>query len=63
MIEHQVHSSAFASLPEYGQSDCGFSNLEASKYIYRCGNVGTSTFDREVSYMWQILLIQLQYRY
>jgi hypothetical protein len=25
MIEHQVHSNAFACLPEYGQSDCGFS--------------------------------------
>jgi hypothetical protein len=36
MIEHQVrvHSNAFACLPEYGQSDCGFSHLEMSKYIY-----------------------------
>jgi hypothetical protein len=27
MIEHQVHSNAFAYLPEYGQSDCGFDRL------------------------------------
>jgi hypothetical protein len=33
-IEHQVHSNAFACLPEYGQSRCGFSHLETSKYIY-----------------------------
>jgi hypothetical protein len=30
MIKHQVHSNAFAFLPEYGQSDCGFSHLETS---------------------------------
>jgi hypothetical protein len=35
MIEHQVHSNAFAHLPEYGQSDCGFTHLEMSKYTYR----------------------------
>jgi hypothetical protein len=31
MIEHQVHSNAFACLWEYGQSDCGFSHLEKAK--------------------------------
>jgi hypothetical protein len=39
MIELQVHWNAFAYLPEYGQSDFGFSHLETSKYIYECCDV------------------------
>jgi hypothetical protein len=44
MIKHQVHSNAFVCLPEYGLSDCVFSHLETSKYIYGCCYVGTSYF-------------------
>jgi hypothetical protein len=36
MIKPQVHLNAFAYLPEYHQSDCGFSHLEMSKCIHGC---------------------------
>jgi hypothetical protein len=42
LIEHQVHPNAFTQLQEYGQSECLFSCLELSKYIYGCCDVGTS---------------------
>jgi hypothetical protein len=32
----QVYLNAFTSLSGYGQSDCGCSHLEMSKYIYVC---------------------------
>jgi hypothetical protein len=41
MIGYQVHLNAFAYLSGYGQSDCGLSRLETSRYTYelRCGNI------------------------
>jgi hypothetical protein len=48
MIEHQVHANAFAYLPEYGQSDYGFSHLETSNYIYGVAMWEHRTFDAEV---------------
>jgi hypothetical protein len=42
MIGHQVHLNAFAYLSGYGQSDCGCSHLEMSKYIYECCDVEVS---------------------
>jgi hypothetical protein len=48
MIRYQVHLSAFASLSEYGQSDCRFSHLEMSKYIYECCDGEHFAFDNEI---------------
>jgi hypothetical protein len=56
MIGHQVHSNAFACLSGYGQSDCGCSHLEMSKYIYGCCDVATLHF-----YIWQSSLVSLHY--
>jgi hypothetical protein len=60
MIEHQVHSNAFAYLPAYSQSDCGYSHLETSKYIYGCCDVETSYFWLWGFQMWQSLLLKKQ---
>jgi hypothetical protein len=60
MIEHQVYSNAFAYLLECGQSDCGFSHLETSKYIYGSGDGGfypsTQRHYRRLIYYYIILL-------
>jgi hypothetical protein len=32
----QIHLNTLAYLLEYDQSDCGFSRLSMSKYIYEC---------------------------
>jgi hypothetical protein len=41
MIEYQVYSNALAYLPEYGQSDCGFSLGDVQVYLWMlgCGNI------------------------
>jgi hypothetical protein len=43
MIKHQGHLNAFAYLPEYGQSDCGFPHLETPNAIWE-----HYTFDSEI---------------
>jgi hypothetical protein len=47
------HLNAFAYLPEYGQSDCGFSHLEASKHIYGCCDVGKQNVCQCVCCCWK----------
>jgi hypothetical protein len=39
MIKHEVNSNVFAYLPECGQSGCGISHLEKSKFMLQCGNI------------------------
>jgi hypothetical protein len=51
MIEHQVHSDALAYQPEYRQSDCGFSHLKMSMYIYGCCMWERRTIDCEILYV------------
>jgi hypothetical protein len=55
MIGHQVHSNAFAYLPEYSQPDCGFSHQETSEYIYGCYDIRSRTQTMEFFFftMWE----------
>jgi hypothetical protein len=48
MIEHQVHSNAFACLPEYGQSDCGFAIWRRPSIFMDVAMWDLRTFDSEV---------------